>query len=41
MNSLEQTPDTGIKNMIITIVFIFSVLATLITLSFYIVGTSS
>jgi hypothetical protein len=41
MNSLEQTPDTGIKNMIITIVFIFSVLATLITLSFYIAGTSS
>jgi len=41
MNSLEQTSDTGLKNMVITIVFIFSVVATLITLSFYIAGTLS
>ncbi len=41
MSSLEKTPDTGLKNMVVTIVFIFSVLTTLIIVSFYLAGASS
>ncbi|MDP1558731.1 MAG: hypothetical protein Q8K59_01295 [Nitrosomonas sp.] len=40
MSSSEKTPDAGLKNMVITIVFIFSVLTALIIISFYLAGTS-
>ena len=41
MNTLEKTPDAGLKNMVITVAFIFSVLTALIIISFYFAGALS
>lgn len=41
MSSLEKTSDDGgLKSMVITIVFIFSVLTALIFVSFYFAGST-